>query len=99
MKHLTHAIPWVMVLLSASATAQNATPTYFVANCFNCHGTHGRSTSAIPSLAGLEKNYFIEQITAFKNGTRPASIMHQLAKGYTDDEIATAADYFSKQKK
>ncbi|EXI71532.1 MAG: Flavocytochrome c cytochrome subunit [Candidatus Accumulibacter sp. SK-11] len=35
---------------------------------------------------------------AFKNGTRPATIMHQLAKGYTDEEIAILAEYFAKQK-
>lgn len=35
---------------------------------------------------------------AFKTGARPATIMHQLAKGYTDEEIAVLAEYFAKQK-
>ena len=30
-------------------------------------------------------------------GERPATLMHQIAKGYGDDEIAALADYFSKQ--
>jgi cytochrome c553 len=84
---------------SAPAFAENAAPNYFIANCFNCHGTDGKATGAIPPLAGLDKAYFIQQIAAFKSGTRPATAMHQLAKGYTDEEIARAADYFAKQKK
>jgi cytochrome c553 len=88
-----------LVCWSVCAVAQSPAPDYFVANCFNCHGTYGRSNSAIPQLAGLNKPYIIEQINAFKSGTRPATVMQQLAKGYTDDEIARAAEYFSKQKK
>jgi cytochrome c553 len=35
----------------------------------------------------------------FKAGTRPATIMQQLAKGYTDDQIERAAAYFAAQKR
>jgi len=31
----------------------------------------------------------------FKSGQRPATIMHQIAKGYSDAEIAALAAYFS----
>jgi len=34
---------------------------------------------------------------AFKSGTRPATIMHQLAKGYTDEQIRLLATYFASQ--
>jgi cytochrome c553 len=34
----------------------------------------------------------------FKTGVRPATIMHQLAKGYTDEQIEALAAYFSAQK-
>jgi len=34
----------------------------------------------------------------FKTGKRPATIMHQLAKGYTDEQIDALAAYFSAQK-
>ena len=34
----------------------------------------------------------------FKSGKRPATVMHQHAKGYTDQQIELMADYFSKQK-
>ena len=88
-----------LLCLASPALAQSPAPDYFVANCFNCHGTQGRGQSSIPPLAGLTKTYIIEQMNAFKAGTRPATVMHQLTKGYTDDEIARAASYFAAQKK
>jgi cytochrome c553 len=34
----------------------------------------------------------------FRAGTRPATVMHQIAKGYGEAETAALADYFSQQK-
>jgi sulfide dehydrogenase cytochrome subunit len=34
----------------------------------------------------------------FKSGAKPASIMPQLAKGYTDEQIALIAGWFAEQK-
>ena len=73
-------------------------PPYFAANCANCHGTDGKTAAAIPGIAGKDKEWLEEVLKAYKDGSRPATIMHQLAKGYTDAEIAILADYFSKQK-
>jgi cytochrome c553 len=69
------------------------------ATCANCHGTEGRSvTKEVVSLAGLSKAHIVSQMKAFKNGTRPATVMHQLAKGYTDSQIELLADYFAARK-
>jgi cytochrome c553 len=38
-------------------------------------------------------------MNAFRSGKRQATIMHQLAKGYTDDEIARLGAYFASQKR
>ena len=43
------------------------------------------------------KAYIVEQMRAFRDGKRPATIMHQLAKGYTDPQIEAIADYFARQ--
>ena len=67
-------------------------------NCANCHGTLGNAQGAMPNLAGQQKTYIIEQMRAFRDGKRPATIMHQLAKGYTDPQIEAIADFFSRQK-
>ncbi len=36
-----------------------------------------------------------EQMKAFKAGTRPGTVMPQLAKGYSDAQIAQLAAYFA----
>jgi cytochrome c553 len=84
----------------APASAQSSDARYLAANCANCHGTDGRSAdgSGMPGLAGLSATYFIEQMNAFRDGKRQATIMHQLAKGYTDAQIAAMAQYFASQK-
>ena len=69
------------------------------ATCANCHGTDGRSVGAVPGLAGADKGYFVQQMQDFKSGKRPATIMHQLAKGFSDAQIEQLADYFAAQKK
>jgi cytochrome subunit of sulfide dehydrogenase len=71
---------------------------YLAANCANCHGTDGRAQQGGFNLAGLPKDYIVAQMAAFKSGTRQATIMHQISKGYSDAQIALMADYFSKQK-
>ena len=95
-------IPLTLALLASSAGLAQASglpqtpPPYFAANCANCHGTDGKSAAAIPGIAGKDKAWLEEVLKAYKQGTRPATIMHQLAKGYTDEEIAILADYFSR---
>jgi cytochrome subunit of sulfide dehydrogenase len=63
--------------------------------------TRGRATegSAIPSLVGMPRDYMIMQVKAFKDGSRPATVMHQLSKGFTDQQIETVATYFASLKR
>jgi len=72
-----------------------------VASCASCHGTDGRTVdgSAIPPLAGSSKADITQQMKAFKEGTRPATVMHQLSKGYTDEQIDRISTYFAAVKR
>ena len=83
--------------LAAPAAGPNAARE-LAANCTGCHGTDGRSAGGMPALAGLERNTLIRQMQDFKAGRRPATIMHQLAKGYSDEQIELIADFFAAQK-
>jgi cytochrome subunit of sulfide dehydrogenase len=69
------------------------------ANCAACHGTNGRPApgSTLAGLAGKPRNELLTSLTQFKEGKKPATLMHQLGKGYTDAELEALADYFSKQ--
>ena len=68
-----------------------------VASCASCHGTDGRATpgSPVPALAGSPPDRLIAQMKAFQNGTQPATVMHQISKGYTDEQIVRMAAYFA----
>ena len=91
----------VLAGVSASAALANESAALhtrsLAATCANCHGTDGRTVagSAIPSLVGMPKSYMVMQMKAFKEGTRPATVMHQLSKGMTDEQIDRIADYFA----
>lgn len=69
------------------------------AACAMCHGTNGRPAagSTVAGLAGRPGAEIVQAMAQFKAGTKPATIMHQVAKGYSDAEVAALADYFSKQ--
>ena len=69
------------------------------ATCAACHGTNGKAAaqSAVPGLAGRPKEELVQAMAQFKGGQRPATVMHQIAKGFSDEEIAAMADYFSTQ--
>lgn len=67
------------------------------ATCAACHGTEGRAVAGeanIP-LAGLTKDRIVSQMQDFRDGKRPATVMHQIAKGYTPEQIESIAAYFA----
>ncbi len=69
------------------------------ASCAACHGSNGNALAGNAVLAGMDKSYFITQMLAFKNGDKPATVMHRHAKGLQVDEINELAAYFAAQKK
>ena len=91
----------VAALGSADALAQGTDPTLgrsLAATCANCHGTNGASAGDVESLAGKPKDEILRKMQEFRSGARPATIMHQLAKGYTDEQIELLAGWFAAQK-
>jgi sulfide dehydrogenase cytochrome subunit len=67
------------------------------ATCAACHGTEGRAVigAGMPSLRGFDRQHLQSQLMAFRDGTRPATVMHQIAKGYTPEQIEQLAAYFA----
>jgi cytochrome subunit of sulfide dehydrogenase len=92
------------LFISTTAFSQSKDELYVAgvaSTCASCHGTLGKATngSAVVSLAGLSKDYIVAQMAAFKSGARPATVMHQLSKGYSEAQIDLIATYFAAQKK
>ncbi len=85
--------------LGSAALAAGPSASMLANTCAGCHGTDGSSNGpATPSIAGINGEYFIESMQAYKEGKRPATIMGRIAKGYSDEEIKLMAGYFAEQK-
>lgn len=71
--------------------------------CGFCHRAEGTGGPENASLAGLPKNYIVQQMADFKNGARksavanraPISGMQTVANAVSDADIEAAANYFS----
>jgi cytochrome c553 len=89
------------VLAAWPTLAQDTQGRNLAAGCAICHGTNGRAVkdSGFASLAGLERGYLVEQMRAFRDGKRPATVMQQLARGYSDAQIDLLAAWFAAQKR
>lgn len=80
------------------AQAQVLEVRVWAATCATCHGTEGRAAPGMASLAGKPQSQMEQAMLDFKYGRRPATLMHQIAKGYSDEQIAQIAAYFAAQK-
>ena len=86
----------VLCASAIGAHAQVNQTRVWAAACASCHGTDGRAQPGMASLAGRTD---LQQILLeYKAGTRPATLMHQIAKGYTDEQLGQIAAYFAAQK-
>ena len=84
------------------AAAQDTASRNLAAPCAICHGTDGRSAtkdSPLIPLAGLPGDHIATQMRAFRDGKRPATVMHQISKGYSDAQIDALASWFAAQKR
>jgi len=70
------------------------------ATCANCHGTNGRAVQGAGNeeLAGVPKDKLMQKLRDFRSGAKPATIMHQISKGYTEAQLELVAAYFAAQK-
>lgn len=97
-------VPLAAVLLATSAAASAQAPDAlqlrsWAAACANCHGTLGVAQPGMESLAGQNKDEMTKKLLDFKAGRKPATLMHQISKGYTDEQLQQLAAYFAALKK
>lgn len=87
--------------LAPIALAQDSVARNLAAGCAICHGTQGKPAPNAPliPLAGLPRDHIATQMRAFRDGKRPATVMHQIAKGYSDAQIDAMAAWFAAQKR
>ncbi|MCC7326726.1 MAG: class I cytochrome c [Burkholderiales bacterium] len=101
MRMTTVAVSALFALTAGTASAQAQDPNLardIAATCANCHGTNGVSKGGAATLTGQSKTELVRKMQGFKTGRTPATIMVQLAKGYTDAQIDLVAGWFAAQK-
>lgn len=98
MKMMTLMVPMLLCAPALAAEPVSAGER-LAATCTACHGTRSNTAgSALPPLAGQPKETLLASLKAFKDGSRPATIMTQLATGYTDEQLEQIAAWFAAQK-
>lgn len=102
MSQLFNRRPWAIIvgifiglLCVVNVNAQSLQVKQWAASCSACHGTDGYSEGGMASLAGQTKAELVQKMNEYKAGKRVASIMHQLSKGYTDEQIEQISAYFA----
>jgi cytochrome c553 len=90
--------PWAAAL--ATGDPANSEVRSLAATCAACHGTDGHAVAdpAMLRLAGLPKADFMRQMRAFREGAVAATVMTQIAKGYSDEQTSALGDYFAAQR-
>lgn len=68
-------------------------------SCAGCHGEDGNSIApSFPKLAGQHAGYIVQQLEAFKSGTRNAPMMAPLAMGIDSESVKDIGAYYASQK-
>lgn len=93
-----HALA-ALALAAPAASAQDLNlARNLAATCANCHGTNGNARGDMKPLAGLSAEKIIAAVADYKSGNQPATVMHQISKGYSDEQIKLVAAFFAAQK-
>jgi len=88
----------VCLLAAPLALAAGASGQAIGFTCAGCHGTDGDSQGSAPSLKGEDAETLKEMLMDYKTDKDEGTVMNRIAKGYSDEEIAAVAEYFSQLK-
>lgn len=86
----------VVALFMGTAHAADPKIESLARSCNSCHGVNGVSVGpSMPSIGGLSESYLTNIMTQWKSGERYSATMGRHFKGYSNEELAGLAKYFS----
>jgi sulfide dehydrogenase cytochrome subunit len=71
-----------------------ASPPPGASSCSGCHGAVGPPMV----LTGRDAAEIVADLDAFRSGTRPATVMDRIARGFSHDETVAIATWLAAQK-
>ena len=71
-----------------------ASPPPGASSCSGCHG----GVAPLPVLTGRDAGEIVVALDGFRAGTRPATVMDRIAKGFSHDETLAIAAWWAGQK-
>ncbi len=86
------------VILLSPLAARAAEAPSGAAACSGCHAAGTSVDTPVPPLAGRHPLELYGALQAFKTGQRQGTIMDRIAKGFTDDELKSIAEWYGAQK-
>ncbi len=86
---------WAQAAAPAAAAPSALQVAVWAASCMACHGTDGKADGTGLSLHGRSADELFRALRGYRSGERSATVMHQHAKGYAEDELQRIAQYFA----
>lgn len=84
-----------LALNQAAAAETVVSGRLLASNCFQCHGTDGRSAAGLANVAGESASSLYNKMLELRRKTSEDSIMNAHARGYTDQQLWDLSVYFS----
>ena len=94
------------LLLAAAALASSVGMTFAAspeppagaASCSGCHAASAGVETPVPRLVGRNAAELVQQMQAFRDGQREATVMDRIAKGFSDAEVQAIAAWYAEQR-
>jgi cytochrome c553 len=86
------AAAFASIAAAACAHAADIDARALAAGCASCHQP---GQVQPPALEGVARDELLAKLRGFRDGTRTGTLMPQLARGYTDAQLAAVAAYFA----
>mgnify|MGYP003334970004 FL=1 len=83
-------------LMSGAAFA--AEPPPGASSCSGCHAGATAAETPVPKINGRKADGILTALAAFRDGSKPSTVMNRIAKGFTDDELRPIAAWLAAQK-
>ncbi len=89
------ALTAVLIIVGGSSASLAQSMTLPPPGATTCSGCHAGRDSALPSLDSLRAPDIEAAMTAFRTGTREATVMDRIAKGFSDQETSAIAAWLA----